>query len=390
MTTRTRVAVVGGGAVGTTVARDLAADDHDVTLFERDDIGSGSTGRAAGICYDAFADRLDAGVATRALARFHDLAAESRFSLTERPYVWLAREGDDRRADAIREQVPRMRDNGRDVALLTPDELGEEWPALETRDVAVAAVARDAVLADPGTYATVMADRATAAGATIRTDTEVGVELEDEHDGDGPTVVTPDGREGFDAVLVAAGAHTKPLLADAGVQIPVKPYRVQALVTDPTPAGERAPTLYDATQGFYCRVKAEGFLVGDGTDEREYDPDDWDRTADDDFRADAMARLDDALAGDAELLDGIAESWAGLCTATPDRDPLLGEVAPGLFVAVGWHGHGFMRAPALGERVAGAMVGERGPENDDVLRAFDPTRFDGDEAFDVVEGMTVD
>jgi glycine/D-amino acid oxidase-like deaminating enzyme len=390
MTTRTHVAVVGGGAVGVTAAHDLAADGHTVALYERDDIGAGSTGRAAGICYDAFADRLDAAVATRALTRFHDVAEETDFSLTERPYVWLARDGDDRRADAIREQVPRMRDDGCAVELRTAGELGDEFTGLETGDVAVAAVARDAVLADPGTYATVMADRTAEAGATIRTDTEVGVEPASRSDGGDPAVVTPDGRERFDAVLVAAGAHTKPLLADAGIPIPVKPYRVQALVTEATPASEGAPTLYDATQGFYWRAKAGGFLVGDGTDERECDPDDWDRSADADFRADAMARLDDALAGSAERPGGIAESWAGLCTATPDRDPLLGEVSPGLFAAVGWHGHGFMRAPALGERVAGAMTGERGPENDDVLRAFDPTRFDGDEEFDVVEGMTVD
>jgi glycine/D-amino acid oxidase-like deaminating enzyme len=386
--TRTRVAVVGGGVVGVTVAHDLAVDGHDVTLFERERIGAGSTGRAAGICYDAFADRLDAGVATRALARFRELAAETDFPLADRPYVWLAREGDDRRADAIREQVPRMQEHGRDVALIDPGALAAEFPGLATEDVAVAAVARDAITVDTGAYAEAVAERAAAAGATIHTGSEVGVEARD--NGDGPAVLTPAGREPFDAVLVAAGAHTKPLLADAGVEIPVKPYRVQALVTEPTPAAAAAPTLYDATEGFYWRARAGGFLLGDGTEEREFDPDDWDETADEDFLAAGLERLDDALAPDVERPAGVADAWAGLCTATPDRDPLLGAVAPGLFAAVGWHGHGFMRAPALGERVAGALVGEREPATDEVLRAFDPNRFDGDEEFGVVEGMTVD
>jgi glycine/D-amino acid oxidase-like deaminating enzyme len=390
-----RVGVVGAGAVGVTAAADLAADGHDVTLFERDQIGAGSTGRAAGICYDAFADRLDAAVAARALERFRDLAAETRFSVTDRPYVWLAREGDEKRERAIREQVPRMRDNDRDVTLLDPDALAAEFPGLETDDVAVAAVARDALCADPAEYAAVVAERASAAGATLRTGTEVavdatpaGTESARGDSGPGATVVTPAGRERFDAVLVAAGAHTKPVLADAGVAIQVKPYRVQALVTAPSSAAETTPTLYDATRGFYCRAKAGGFLVGDGTEERAADPDDWDRTADEDFRSDALARLDAALSADGPT--DVTDSWAGLCTATPDRDPLVGAVAPGLFVAVGWHGHGFMRAPALGERVADEIAGEREKESDNVLRAFDPARFDGDEEFAVVEGMTVE
>lgn len=383
-----RVGIVGGGAVGVTAAADLAAAGHDVTLFDRDAVGAGSTGRAAGICYDAFEDRLDAAVAARALERFRTLAAETRFSVTEWPYVWLAREGDETRATAIREQVPRMRDNGREVSLLDPDALAAEFPGLETADVAAAAVARDALRADPAEYAAVVAERASTAGATITTGARVGVDPR--AGASGVAVVTPDGRERFDAVLVAAGAHTEPVLSEAGVAVPVKPYRVQALVTEPSSAAETTPTLYDATRSFYWRSKAGGFLVGDGTEERAADPDDWDRSADDSFRDEAVARLDAALSGDAERPAGVVDSWAGLCTATPDRDPLVGAVAPGLFVAVGWHGHGFMRAPALGERVAGAVAGERDPASDDVLRAFDPDRFDGDEAFAVVEGMTVE
>ncbi|WP_424019783.1 NAD(P)/FAD-dependent oxidoreductase [Halorientalis pallida] len=390
------VAVVGGGAVGVTAARALAVRGADVTLFERGEIAAESTGRAAGICYDAFAGRTDAAVAARAMTRFRELAAETRFSLVERPYVWLAREGDETRAEAIREQVPRMRERDRAVELLDPGALAAEFPALRTDDVAVAAVARDAACADPAEYAAVMAERAREAGAVIRTETEVGLT-------DGPTVVTPDGTVAFDAVLVAAGAHTRPLLAEAGVAVPIKAYRVQALVTEPIPASERVPTLYDATEGFYWRpveqcgtgvdgrasevrrgAREGGLLVGDGVEKRDFDPEDWDRTADEPFLASALERVDAALAPGETRPSEAERSWAGLCTATPDRDPLVGEIESDFFVAAGWHGHGFMRAPALGRTVAGQILGEDG------IEAFHPTRFDGDEQFPVVEGMTVE
>jgi glycine/D-amino acid oxidase-like deaminating enzyme len=121
-------------------------------------------------------------------------------------------------------------------------------------------------------------------------------------------------------------------------------------------------------------------LVGDGTEPVERDPDDWERDADDWFRADCAGYLETALGRSWP----VARAWAGLCTATPDGHPLCGERAPGVFVATGWQGHGFMRAPALGEVLAEQVLGGTG------VGAFDPDRFDGGESFEVVEGMALD
>lgn len=384
--TAKRVAVVGGGAVGVTAARELATQGATVTLFERGELAAESTGRAAGICYDAVADRIDAAVAAQAMARFRSLAVETRFSFTEHPYVWLAREGDDVRAEAIEEQVPRMRDRGRDVAFVEPADLQDRFPALRTDDIAVAAIAHDAAYTDPATYTEVVAEQARAAGATIETNTEVSLAA-------GLAVETPTDRREFDAILVAAGAHTRRILAAIDVPIPLKAYRVQALVTEPAAVSTDIPILYDATAGVYCRPRDGGLLVGDGTEERDFDPDDWDRTADEEFVTSALERLDERLTSDVDRPD-VDRAWAGLCTATPDRDPLVGDVAPGVYIAVGWHGHGFMRAPALGEAVASEIADSEAETRNnwvgEALDAFDPDRFDGDEEFAVVEGMTVD
>ncbi|MFC7155571.1 NAD(P)/FAD-dependent oxidoreductase [Halomarina halobia] len=389
-----RTAVLGAGAIGTTAAYDLATRGADVTVFERESVASGSSGRASGLCYDAYAERTDAAVGDWALERFRTLSGTGDFEFTDRPYVWLAREGDERRAAAIREQVGRMREHGRDVSLLSGAALGDRFPALETDDVAVAAVAENAGHADPASYAAAMADRARAAGATIRERTPATLRERTEGD-EGPVVETDGGREAFDAVLVAAGAHTRRVLAAAGIAVPLKPYRVQALVTGPTPARDDLPMFFDATGGYYLRPYGAGLLVGDGTEPVERDPDDWDRGADDWFVEDCAEYLSAALGeafgaegADASGASGatalpVERAWAGLCTATPDGDPLLGECAPGVYVAAGWQGHGFMRAPALGEVIAEEMLGGEG------IVGFAPTRFDGDEDFRIVEGMDV-
>ena len=398
------VAVVGGGAVGATAAADLAARGADVTLYDRGDLGAGSSGRAAGVLYDAYAEDVDAALAARAMERFRAFDRSlPEFSFTPCPYVIAVREGDSD-AEAVPEMVDRMREHDRDVSLVAPEALGERFP-LATDDLAVAAVAEGAGWCDPASYVAATGERARREGVTVETDTPVTLA------GDGPGLLV-DGAEGpgegrrFDAVVVAAGAHTAALLGDAGIEVPVVPYRVQALTArfgrgangESGSAGYDGPMVYDATAGAYVRPHPTGLLAGDGTEPVPADPDDYDRTGDGWFVESVSATLRGRL--DAVGPDGpdVDRAWAGLCTATPDGDPLLGPVGDPedrVFVAAGWQGHGFMRAPATGELLAeGVLASLDGTEASDPaspwIDAFDPDRFDGSEAFEIVEGMSVE
>ncbi|SFS68988.1 NAD(P)/FAD-dependent oxidoreductase [Halostagnicola kamekurae] len=373
------VAVVGAGAIGATTAYDLARRGASVTLYDSGSVASGASGRAAGLCYDAFASALDAEIAGEAIERFRAFSGDDTFPFVECPYVWFAREGDEERAAAIREQVDRMQRNGVVALEMTGSELGERFPALRGDDVAVAAVAGAAGYTDPAQYTACLAAAADGAGADLEPETPVAVSV------DQPRVEPVDdaggvaGERDVDAVVVTAGAHTKRLLAEAGVSIALKPYRVQALIAD---AELDEPMWYDATDGLYARPHPEGILVGNGTEPVEADPDAYDRAASDAFLEGIPGRVDERLEGISLEID---RAWAGLCTATPDRDPLVGEVRPGLFVATGFQGEGVMRAPAIGDRLAAMVL-----DDDGGLDRFDPTRFAGDESFDIVEGMGVD
>ncbi|THE66151.1 FAD-binding oxidoreductase [Salinadaptatus halalkaliphilus] len=367
------VAVVGAGAIGATAAYDLAREGADVTLYDRGTVASGSSGRAAGVCYDAFATQPDADIASDSIERFRALSGDETFPFVECPYVWFASEGDDERVAAIRDGIDRMQSHGVVALEMDGDELGERFPSLRTDDVAVAGVAGAAGYTDPSAYTACLAGAATGAGATLETETLVSVRT------DPPRVILEDGptRE-VDAVLVAAGAHTKRVLADAGLEIAMKPYRVQALVASHSLS---EPMWFDASATYYVRPHPAGLLAGDGTEFIESDPDTYDRESDPEFADDLCERVGRRLP-DADL--EVERAWAGLCTATPDRNPLVGRLEDGLYVATGFQGHGFMRAPAIGQRVATDVLGGDG------IDAFDPTRFDGDETFSITEGMAIE
>ena len=363
-----RVGVVGGGVVGLAVAGDLAERGVSVTLYERGELGAGATGRAAGICYDAFADPTDAAVAQRALERYREWDL-----LADRPYVWVAREESD--ATAIAAQVTEMRANGVDAERLDPATLGERYPELDTGGVTVAAIAHSAGVLDPEAVLAHLTDRARATGAVVRTGTTVSLA--------GPRVVeTPGGVERFDAVVVAAGPATKPIVADVGVSLALGSYRAQALVTGPV--GADLPSFYDATREFYWRPHDDGLLVGDGA--HAVDPADCATDADPDFVRSALDRVTEATTLD----PSVDRAWAGCCTATPDRDPLVGPVADGCWVATGWQGHGLMRAPAMGEFVAQRLRGGASRLDAPLGEQFDPNRFDCDESFHPLGDPTAD
>lgn len=134
---------------------------------------------------------------------------------------------------------------------------------------------------------------------------------------------------------------------------------------------EPVPAHGDLAGDHYFRPEGDDlFVVGHLRPAPQANPDDFPEAVTDEEvarLASLVVRRVPSLAG-AEVQGG----WASLYDVSPDWQPVIGKIAPGVFVDAGTSGHGFKLAPALGRHVADLVLGE---PVDPGLADFDPLRF---------------
>lgn len=367
--------VVGGGIAGANCALQLArAGMTDTVVLESEAPASKASGRAAGNLttyrherFGAEASRLGRELYEGFEAAYDDLTLHR-----ERSYSVAYTEGG---ADSLREEAESTTV---DAELLTAEELAERETVFATGDVTAALRMRDAVYTDPKQLTL-------AAHAAAR---EAGVELVIETvrdlvsgDGDGRITVETNGDGAHEApvVVVATGAWTKELLRRAGTDVALQPRTSQIAILDP-PEPMDVPIWSAPDFSVYGRPTPEGrVLFGGGTSTLI---DDLGR-----FRTRALVPFLGQVAERAPYVMPALEratlhdDWAGRVSATPDRHPHVGETdVDGLYVCAGFNGEGVSNSPFAARLLADLVLG-RDPLVDPSL--FDPTRFPGDEEFEI-------
>lgn len=381
------VVIVGAGAIGVSTAYHLAEAGTTVTLLDKGHAAGETTGKAAGLVYAQVHYPADVRAMQYSQAFFRDLAdQDNQFEYHETGYLRL---GTDAERAVLEHEAEMHRDLGVDVRTVDPDEIASLEPSLDLAGITNGTYAPGDGHADPHTYTTTLLAEAEERGVAYRPNTPV---VGFGFDGGDREVRTEEGRIDADTVVIAAGPWSKRLARVAGGDVPLKPYRAQALVT--TGVEFDIGAVYDTHDEVYFRPEGDGLLVGDGTDETESDPDDYKSTADFDFLTKASGVIIDRLPVDEVQ---VRNSWVGLSTATPDEFPLVGHLpaavgasdpVPDTYVATGTYGHGFMRSPAIGRMLAEAVVGS---DDDPIPAEYRATRFEEDPGdFPISEMMKVE
>ncbi len=363
------VVVIGGGVMGLSTAFHLAEAGHrDVVVVEANQLGSGSTSKAAGGVRLQFSDAVNIELALRSLDAFERFGVRPGFDidLQQVGYLFLLTTPDD--VTTFEQSVALQNNLGVPSRMISAVEAGELCSLANVDDVLAASICMRDGHANTGGVVEGYAQAARALGVRILTNCPVSAI---ERDGDSIVgVVTARGRIATDTVVCVAGPWSRLIGDMVGVTLPVDPVRRPVWFTEPMPGRpDHLPMTIDFSTGFYFHGEGQGLLFGMA------DPD-QPAGFDNALRSDWLEVVGEVAARRApKLLDvGIAGGWEGFYETTPDHNGIIGEASelPRFFYATGFSGHGFLLGPAVGEVIRDLVLG-RTPSVD--VSAFSVDRF---------------
>ena len=361
--------IIGGGVMGASIAFHLAEGGlHDVVLVEAEQLGSGSTSKAAGGVRLQFSDAVNIELAMRSMHAFENFGRRPGGDISLRQVGYLLLLTDPADVETFTANVRLQNEMGVPSRMLSAAEAGALAPLANVDDVLAASFCARDGHADTGAVVRGYADAARRLGVRIVTGTSVTAI---ERDGQRITgVVTARGRIETDTVVCAAGPWSGGVGALAGVELPVVPVRRPVWFTEAIPDLPRDhPFTIDFSTGFYFHDEGPGLLFGMA------DPD-QPSGFDVELRPDWLEIVAGVAAHRApRLVDvGIAGGWTGFYETTPDHNAVIGSArdVPRFFYATGFSGHGFLLGPAVGEVVRDLVLG-RAPSVD--VSVFSAERF---------------
>jgi sarcosine oxidase subunit beta len=363
--------VVGGGAIGLSVAREVARRGLTVAVLEREPaVGQGSTARANGGVRAQFTTVPNIAFSTWSLRAFERLRAAHGEVLGFRQVGYLLFTGDERRLEGLRAARQLQRSLGVATEWLSGDDVTARAPFLRSDGVLGGTFHAGDGLIDPHGVTSVLAAEARGWGAQIRTGSAVeAIDAGSDHTF---TVKTARGTVRATWVVNAAGPDARRVAAMLGVDVPVHPVR-RNLAFFPAPVGQDIPMCVDLDTGVLVRRERGGGYVVAWSDPS--DPPSWDTTLDPTFLPALAERIGHRFPFLGELDADPNRCWAGLYPETPDHHAIVGA-APGVprFVqCVGFGGHGIMHAPGAG-RAAAELIAD-GACSTFGIHALRPSRF---------------
>ncbi|KEJ88980.1 GcvT family protein [Sulfitobacter donghicola] len=399
MKTQVKALVVGGGAVGTSIAYHLArAGWDDVVLLERDELTSGSTWHAAGLLPYFNMSYATTHIHDYSIKFYKTLEEETGLNAGFAVVGNLRMAQTDERMEEYMLYASTAETCGVPYEWMTPDEIKAKWPLIRTDDLKGAIYHQTDGYINPADVTMAMAKGARQRGVVIerkwQADAfhwngeawEVTVTKMVEKGGnlvpsDEQIVITAE------HVVTASGNHAQRTAQMLGIKMPAIPVEHTFIVMDQDPelvkwraeGNPEHPVIRDADNESYAREERGGWILGiyekDAPARFEYG-------VPDSFRADLfpldLDRIAEQYMAMTERVPSCAESglkddFNGPICYTPDGNPLVGP-APGLrnmWLAEGFS-FGITAAGGTGYYLAQMMVNG---EAEIDMASLDPKRY---------------
>jgi sarcosine dehydrogenase len=379
MRDRARVVIIGGGAVGCSIAYHLArAGEGDVMVLEKSGLCHGSTWHAAGLVGQLRGNRSLTCLMQWSVELYGRLAAETGQATDWNPVGSLRIAASPARWNEIKRTAKAARDFGLELHLLSAAEALDLFPLMRGAGVVGAAFIPSDGYIDPSSLTQALAKGARLGGVAIHEGVRVtGITVRDRR---ATEVMTDHGTIACEILVNAAGIWAREVGALADVAVPAVAVEHQYIVTEKIPGlPSGLPSFRDPDGNFYVKPEVGALAVGGWEADT---PTFGENGVPPDFARELLASNFDRFAeiavpaaGRLPVLDevGVRTLINGPIPISPDGEPVLGK-APGLenvFLACGFTS-GIAACGGAGRAVAEwILAGEPGLD----LASLDPRRF---------------
>lgn len=362
------VIVIGAGVIGASIAFRLAQAGYSVTIIDRGVPGAGASGSCdQAIFLQSKQPGLHMRLALHSRDMFDSLTEELGANLDFQPDGGMVVIENEAQWEFMSSFVPRQREAGIDIALLSGEEARQMQPRLSPNIWGAAVSMVDAEV-NPLLLNTAFLDAAQRAGARVLRHTEMLSTIEDD-DGVICGIQTNSGPLYGGLVVNAAGPYAASVGERAGVPTAVKPRRGVILITEPVPQfinGVLLCAQYVAAKhlqhaagnapphgiGLSLGQTAGGSVLIGGS--REFT----------DFSRDVSSSLITEIAKhSSRLLPELGKlrlvrAMVGFRPYTGDGLPVIEQSRPGWITAAGHEGDGIALAPITGQLVLDLIRGD--------------------------------
>ncbi len=367
-----QVGIIGGGIVGTALGYNLSLYDNvEVTLFEKSQIGSGTTAKTAGtVClFDDSLSHKYWDVRLYGFETYMNMEKEEKGSAGFDNTGTLVVATDEEVEAFIKTGIALATAAGYQGEYLTdPDEIRKILPDLNIEGVLGAGWTQDDGYFDGTMASNTFVKKMRANGAKIMTSTKVE---KIKMTGNRVTgVETNNGSFDLDVVVDASGPWTRYTGRMVGLELPIWHTKAEAFFL--APPNKKLDYVFPVLKypRFYARREGDNIFIckahltmdlNDPMHAGIWDPDKLpDRGGTDDYFLEFLfGELEQHAPG---FLDcGVAMSWLGYRAEPPDFMPILGDTPiDGFILAIGCGGNGVIEGPAIGRDLAKyIMTGEK-------------------------------
>jgi sarcosine oxidase subunit beta len=378
--TSPHIVIIGGGVIGTSIAYHLAKQSARVTLIEKKDLASGSSGACDGLVFmQSKKPGIHLALAMESLKRFETLQQELPVDIEFRKTGGLVVIENEPEYLAMEKYVKAQQAIGLDVQLLDAPQTRGKEPLLSTSVIGSTFSPLDAQV-NPINLTLGFALAAKQNHASIMTGVGVTGILTQNNRVAG--VATTQGDVKADLVVNAAGAMAGRIAQMVDIQLPITPRRGQIVVTH---AGESVLN-HCLISASYIAAKYNPALAGASGQGISMEQTDNGNLLLGSTREFAGFHKENTLSGIRKILKQTAavlpaletfqviRTFAGLRPFTPDGLPILGPVTSpeGFIMAAGHEGDGIALSPITGYLMAQMLLHKQQDIN---LDPFSPARF---------------